>query len=286
MSEPAPQRPHVLLTNDDGIEAEGLRVLAAALEPIADLTIVAPIAERSGTGHAISFLKDMLCIPYERGGRAWGWALDGMPADCVKVAALRLAVRPIDLVIAGINCGQNAGANVHYSGTVGAAREAALMGLPAIALSLRYHDLKDLPFDTAARVGVELARLVLAHGLPPGVLLNVNVPPVPYKKLRGWTVTRMGTAGYTDRLLYQPSVDGRPAVFRNVGDRWVLSADGEDAADDRVLENNCVSITPLECDQTAHAHLAGLHAMLDGRTQPSKTRARQTARKPSHKPRL
>ncbi len=282
MTLPTDRRPHILVSNDDGIEALGLQVLCAALEPLADLTIVAPAAERSGMGHAISFLKDMAVIPHERGGRVWGWALDGTPADCVKAGVLHISRRPIDLVLSGINRGQNAGINVHYSGTIGAAREAALLGLPAIAVSLYYHAVDNMPYDTAARVAVEISTRVLQQGLPPGVLLNVNVPPLTYDELQGWVVTRMGTASYKDRLLYQPAAEGKPAFFRNVGDSWRLSADGENANDDRAIEAGKVAITPLECDQTAHAFIPSIQSLINGQTavkSPPKYR-----RNPSHIP--
>ena len=199
------RRPFILLTNDDGIQAEGLRIMAEALAPHADLLIVAPNTECSGQGHSITILRSMDLVPHQQGGAFWGWGLCGTPADCVKVALTMLArERPVDLVISGINRGQNAGINVLYSGTAAAAREAAMLGYPAIAMSLYYQDENHTPYATAARVGVEVLRMVLRHALPRGVMLNVNVPPVPYEELKGWEVTRMGNSGYYDLFHHVP----------------------------------------------------------------------------------
>ncbi len=256
---PDPNRPHILLTNDDGIEADGLRAMAAALEPVADLSIVAPKAERSGSGHGITVFEDMVIEPFERGGRQWGWALSGMPADCVKVAATVLfRDRPIDMVVSGINRGQNAGINVIYSGTVAAAREAAILGLPAIAVSLFYRDEDHLPFETAARVGSEVMRRVLTHGLPKGIMLNVNVPPVAYEELQGTVVTRMGNSGYTDHYEDRPPEAASHAIVRNIGKGWNPSDLASNGLDDHALYADMVSITPIQIDMTAHDFLPQL----------------------------
>ncbi|MCL5270406.1 MAG: 5'/3'-nucleotidase SurE [bacterium] len=280
-----PRRPHVLISNDDGIEAEGLRVLVEALHPHADLMIVAPNYERSGAGHGISFLKDLHFEACHRDGRFFGWGLNGTPADCVKVAVTSLAgERPFDMVVSGINRGQNAGINILYSGTVAAAREAALLGLPAVALSLLYHDENDLPYETAARVGVDVFKLVHERGLPPGVMLNVNVPPLPYERLKGWAVTRMGDACYADLFLHEPGADGRPAIYRNVGEGWVSSRCGGDNLDDHLLFDGYVSITPLHFDLTAYGFLAELTgwfpATADGLNRAPRERGRDDPGKP------
>lgn len=259
-------RPYILLTNDDGIHAEGIRAMAEALEPHAELMIVAPNTECSGQGHAISVLKDMRLEPYHRDADLWGWALCGTPADCVKVATTMLSKeRPFDLVISGINRGQNAGINVLYSGTVAAAREGAILGLPAIAMSLFYQDENYMPYETAARVGVDVMRMVREHGLPRGVMLNVNVPPLPYEDLKGWAVTRMGDSGYTDWFLHEPSEGGRPATYRNVGSGWNPSVPEDDEVDDHALYKGYVAITPLHFDLTAYAFLPTMHEWFDKR---------------------
>jgi 5'-nucleotidase len=191
-----------LLTNDDGIEAPGLAALAEALAPLADLTVVAPRHEQSGMSHALSVFKNLRLERWERDGKADWWALDGTPADCVKVGLVEMRHRrPIDMVVAGINRGINAGVDIHYSGTVAAAREGTLLGMPSIAVSLYYRDEGHQPYEVAARVAAEVYQMTRRRGLPPGVLLNVNVPPVPYEALRGWAITRMGNSGYQDHYV-------------------------------------------------------------------------------------
>ncbi len=167
--------PHILLTNDDGIHAEGLRALAEALEGFATVSIVAPSQEQSGTAQSLTLRQPIICHP--AGERQW--AVDGTPADCVIVALHKLLPEKPDLVISGINHGANLGENAYYSGTVGAAREAALHHIPALAMSLCSKGAK-VRFETAARVARSAAELILKEGLPDQVLLNVNVPE-PWK---------------------------------------------------------------------------------------------------------
>ena len=162
---------HILLTNDDGIHAAGLKALAAGLAGLAKISIVAPSREQSGTAQSLTLRQPIVCNKIaER-----EWAIDGTPADCVIVALHRLLPDPPDLVISGINFGGNLGENAYYSGTVGAAREAALHHIPALAISLCSKD-AGLKFEPAARVAKSTAELILKEGLPDQVLLNVNVP--------------------------------------------------------------------------------------------------------------
>src|SRR6202011_2526585 len=163
--------PHILLTNDDGIHAAGLKALAAGLEGFATLSIVAPHREQSGTAQSLTLRQPIICNHV--GERQW--AVEGTPADAVSVALHRLLPEPPDLVISGINFGGNLGENAYYSGTVGAAREAALHHIPAFAISLCSKD-AGLKFAAAARVAKSTAELILKEGLPDQVLLNVNVP--------------------------------------------------------------------------------------------------------------
>jgi 5'-nucleotidase len=170
--------------------------------------------------------------------------------------------RPFDMTISGINRGQNAGINILYSGTVAAAREAAILGMPAVAVSLFYRDENHLPYETAARVAVDVFRMVLRGGLPRGVMLNVNVPPVPYEAIRGWSVTRMGNSGYADFFEFQSGDRDGPRTFRNVGEGWIRSRPRADDHDDHAIENDCVSITPLHFDLTAYEFLDELRVWL------------------------
>src|SRR6516162_10286563 len=167
--------PNILLTNDDGYGAEGLRALAEALGDFATVWVVAPLAEQSGTAQSLTLRRPIVVHP--RGTRHW--AVDGTPADAVIVALHRLLPEKPDLVISGINHGANMGENVYYSGTVGAARESALHHIPSIAMSLCAKK-DNLNFANAARIARNAAELVLKNGLPDQVLLNINVPE-PWK---------------------------------------------------------------------------------------------------------
>src|SRR5260370_12850471 len=163
--------PHILLTNDDGYQAEGLRALAAALEGFATVSIVAPSREQSGTAQSLTLRQPIVCNKIA--GREW--AIDGTPADCVIVALHKLLPEKPDMVISGINHGANLGENVYYSGTVGAAREGALHHIPSVAILLCSKK-TEAKFDNSARVARAAAEMILKEGLQDQVLLNVNVP--------------------------------------------------------------------------------------------------------------
>src|SRR5690349_662264 len=162
---------HILITNDDGYQAEGLRALAKELAEFAAISIVAPSREQSGTAQSLTLRQPIICN--QTGEREW--AIDGTPADCVIVAMHKLLPEKPDLVISGINHGANLGENAYYSGTVGAAREAALHHVPAVAMSL-CSKAPEASFEPAARVARSAAELILKEGLPDQVLLNINVP--------------------------------------------------------------------------------------------------------------
>src|SRR5499427_4360434 len=166
---------NILLTNDDGYGAEGLKALQQALEDLATVWVVAPLAEQSGTAQSLTLRRPIVV----HGKSERHWAVDGTPADAVIVALHRLLPERPDLVISGINHGANMGENVYYSGTVGAAREAALHHIPAVAMSLAARRSQQ-EFRNAARIARKTAELVLEEGLPDQVLLNINVPE-PWK---------------------------------------------------------------------------------------------------------
>src|SRR6202011_3972562 len=162
---------HILLTNDDGIQAAGLGALAEVLEGFATVSIVAPSQEQSGAAQSLTLRQPIVC--HSVGRREW--AVDGTPADCVIVALHKLLPEKPDMVISGINHGANLGENVYYSGTVGAAREGALHHIPSVAMSLCSKK-ENTKFENPARVARAAAELILKEGLPDQVLLNVNVP--------------------------------------------------------------------------------------------------------------
>lgn len=186
----------ILLSNDDGIFAPGIAVLSDALKGLGELTLVAPDTERSAVGHAITLSDPIKTRPIHRNGVFFGHAASGMPADCVKLAVCALLKRPPDLVVSGINLGPNAGISVIYSGTVSAATEGTILGIPSLALSLATY--KDPEWETAGRAARALAEHLVAHPLPRGVLLNVNIPNRPWRDIRGYAATRMGASRFIE----------------------------------------------------------------------------------------
>jgi len=268
----------VLLSNDDGVDAPGLWALHKAISEFAEVVVVAPATERSAVGHGISVYNNVTLRRHVREEHSWGFGLDGTPADCVKMA-LSVVMRddPPDLVISGINRGQNTGTSILYSGTVAAAMEATMAGLPAIAISqavwlppsTRTEKVRGAPthtsdivtalartqtdYDAAAQFAARLTRQVAANGLPPGILLNVNVPMLPADEIRGVCISKMGKSVFVDNFCVVDECDDF-TCYRNLGDRLIESPVGEDW-DDLVLHRGEISVTPLHYDMTHHGML-------------------------------
>lgn len=243
-------RPLILVTNDDGIRAPGLALLATALAEVGDVRVFAPDRQQSAVGHGVSLHKPLRVNQIDK---HWHM-IDGTPADCVMLAVRALLGRRPDLVVSGVNPGANLGDDVTYSGTVAGAYEAMLLGLPGIAVS----DVAYVPrhMDTAARVGASVARYVLAHGLPEDTMINVNVPDVPHDQLKGIAVTRMGRRNYQDEIIRRE--DPRGGVYY-----WIGGAEPdhypEPGTDFEAIDRGQVSVTPLHRDITNHGALHRLH---------------------------
>jgi 5'/3'-nucleotidase len=252
---------HLLLTNDDGIDAPGLLALAQATRTIAKVSILAPDHNWSASGHVKTLHRPLRVWPTSLADGTPALTTDGAPSDCVALALLGLIERPIDLVISGINPFANIGHDVTYSGTVTAAMEAALAGHPAMAVSL---DSAEAPSSVEAyRVAAEIAALlagrVLDDGLPPAVLLNVNVPARPRADLSGLLLTRQGTRVFHDSLLRREDPRGRPYYWIGGG---APSADSDPGTDSRALADGFVSVTPLQLDLTAYPALETLRGLV------------------------
>jgi 5'-nucleotidase len=230
---------HILLTNDDGYQAEGLRTLAKAFLSFATVSIVAPSLERSGAAQSLTLRQPIVCN--QIGEREW--AIDGTPADCVIVALHRLLPEKPDMVISGINHGANLGENVYYSGTVGAAREGALHHIPSIAMSLCSKK-SEARFENSARVARAAAELVLKEGLPDQVLLNVNVPEPWNGEVR---FTRQSQKITRNQLTEGKDPRGRSYfwLFEQRIDR-----DVEPDTDYAAIFSGAASVTPLHLDPT------------------------------------
>jgi len=219
------------------------------------VTVVAPDAERSAVGHAITTITPLRVKEFRRGRRVMGYATNGTPADCVKLGVHTMFERPPDLVVSGINLGPNTATNVIYSGTVSAATEARILGIPSIAISLDAH--ADPYWAYAAAVGRRVALQVLEHGLPPKMLLNVNVPNLPRAEIKGIRVTRQGDSVYQQRYELREDPRGQPYY-------WLAGSyqmrDEDPDTDAWALANGYVSVTPVTFDLTAHGQRQALAA--------------------------
>lgn len=237
----------ILLTNDDGIYAPGLAALAEAISEIGEVMIVAPATEMSAVGHAITLSDPLRVTEYHKNGDFFGYAVTGTPADCVKIAFWALmkdAPKP-DLLISGINLGSNTGINTIYSGTVSAATEGAIIGLPSFAVSLATYTNPD--FTAAALFAKKLAQLISGKTLPRGVFLNVNVPNLPPEEIQGVQITRQGMANYIENFEIRKDPRQRKYYWLT-GEKVEIEADED--VDDRAILNNKISITPVHYDLT------------------------------------
>jgi 5'-nucleotidase len=246
----ASRAPHILVTNDDGVAAPGLLALKNACAEIGDVTVLAPDRNWSASGHVKTMHKPLRVTELTLPDGTTGWSTTGAPSDAVALAFLGIVEEPIDVVVSGVNRGPNLGHDVTYSGTVTAAMEAAIAGVPGIAVSLNSRE--DNHLDTAARFAALLVRQVLDRGLPDGVLLNVNVPPLPAKEVAGVAVTRMGLRIYRDELIRRLDPRGRPYYW--IGGPAPTGVE-EEGTDIWAVANNYVSVTPIQLDLTNYTLL-------------------------------
>ncbi len=253
-------RPLILVCNDDGIDARGIRALATAVSSLGDVCVVAPLEEQSAVGHAITMRTPVRIrrwpfqLSDEGESDVEAYAITGTPADCIKIAIDKILDDPPDLVVSGINHGANTAVNVLYSGTVSAATEASVLGIDAIAFSLCDYG-SHLQFDVAASVAQRICQRVLADGLAPGTLLNVNVPAVSLADLRGALVTRQARSRWEEEFLERH--DPFDEKYYWLSGRFVDMDQGPNT-DLKAINNGYVSITPIDHDLTAHRLIDGL----------------------------
>ncbi len=240
----------ILVCNDDGIDSEGLSALAERLEEVGEVTVVAPDRERSAAGHALTLHKP---LRLQRVGER-RYSVNGTPTDCVNLGVNRLLGKRADFVVAGINCGGNLGDDVTYSGTVAAAMEGTLLGIPSIAVSQVGEG--DFHFGTAAEFAARLVRLAAAHPLPVGTLLNVNVPNRPAPDVRGVRITVLGRRVFDDASIVE-NTDPRGKKYYWIGAYPISWMEGENT-DDRAIAEGMISITPVKMDLTHHEAVARL----------------------------
>lgn len=235
----------ILVCNDDGIGSEGIFHLADALSEIGDVTVIAPTTEQSAVGHSITMKVPLRYNKYNIRDKFTGYAVDGTPADCVKFGIKNLLKEDPDIVVSGINHGANTAISIIYSGTVSAAREAAIMDYPAIAFSITDH--RPTNFDYARKIAKELTKKVLKNGLRKGTLLNVNIPNLPESEIKGIIPTIQGTSKWDD--IYEERTDPYGNNYY-----WLTGTmtdiDNNLQSDQIAVKNNYVAITPVHFDLT------------------------------------
>lgn len=248
------KKPSILITNDDGIYAPGILQLFKSLLDIGTVTVVAPLIEKSAVGHAITISDPLRVVEVERDGIFFGYAINGTPADCIKLGVQCIIEKKPDLIVSGINLGPNTATNIIYSGTVSAAAEAIIMGIPAMAVSLASFTSNN--FTYAGKIANQLTKEILMNGLPDETLLNVNVPAVPESEINDIIVTRQGKGRYQEAFDKRTDPNNR-TYYWLTGKKMLLDKD-EDVDDLAVMHNN-VSITPIHYDLTNYEFLEELN---------------------------
>lgn len=239
----------ILLSNDDGYFAPGLATLAEHISKIADIVVVAPERNRSGASNSLTLDRPLTVRQASNGF----YFVNGTPTDCVHLAVTGLIDQTPDMIISGINDGANMGDDTIYSGTVAAAMEGYLLGIPSFAVSMSQHNATN--FETAARVVIELIEQYKANPFPPPVLMNINVPDVPYSELKGKVVTRLGKRHKAEPVIKSKSPRGETLYW--VGPAGA-AADAGEGTDFYAVANNQVSLTPLQADLTHQNQLDAL----------------------------
>lgn len=241
----------ILLTNDDGIYAPGLAALEKELDKLGDVAIVSPATEQSGVGHSITFLRPLVCKEVYEGERFRGWAVEGSPADCVKLGVFEFCQKRPDLIVSGINGGLNAGINVLYSGTVAAAIEGAFFGITSVAVSLEFEE--HARYEDAAKLARQVIEQILARQGNSCHLYNVNIPTAALDGEPEICVVPMGVARYGEHFLKRKDPRGRTYY-------WATDdpppAHPESPNDLSEITSGKVTITPLDFDLTRHDRVA------------------------------
>ncbi len=243
----------ILVSNDDGVHAEGIRALSEALAACGEVIVVAPDRNRSGASHSLTLEMPLRVTRIAETGYH---AVKGTPTDCVHLAVNELVRPEPDMVVAGINHGANLGDDVIYSGTVAAATEGRHLGFPSLAISL----VGKTHFATAAHYAAQLVRGMMVHPLPADQILNVNVPDLPLDQIKGIRVTRLGNRHRAESVICTEDPRGQPIYWIGPPGSQQDAGEGTDFA---AIEQGYVSITPLTIDMTAYSSLAGLGAWLD-----------------------
>ena len=241
-------KPLILVTNDDGITAPGIRALVEVMQTLGEVVVVAPDSPQSGMGHAITIDNPLRLNKVELHGESLGYQCSGTPVDCVKLAVNKILHRKPDLCVSGINHGSNSSINVIYSGTMSAAMEGAIEGIPSIGFSLKNYAL-DADFTAAKKYARIVSEGVLKHGLPQGTLLNVNIPAIAEKEIKGIKICRQAIAKWDEE--FDERLDPNKRKYYWLTGKFINHDKGEDT-DEWALLNGYVSVVPVQFDFTAH----------------------------------
>lgn len=251
------ERLKILVCNDDSVHAPALQVLSRELKKMGDVYVVAPLEEKSTTGHSLTLHKPLRILELSNGF----YGVSGSPADCIYVAIQQILKMKPDLVVSGINRGANLGQDVYYSGTVSAAREAVILGIPALAVSTvvdfksRQPD-STIHFETAAKIVSDVLKIVPLHLLPKQTLLNVNVPDLPYRELKGFEITHQGFRHYNGAVVKRMDHRGKPYYWVGGQYKGFKNIEGSDCY---AVDQKRVSITPVQLDCTDYSFIDDLN---------------------------
>jgi 5'-nucleotidase len=241
-------KPLILVVNDDGVSAPGIMALVNSVKHLGEVVVVAPDSPQSGMGHAITVNKPLRLEQVHNFGDIKGYQCSGTPVDCVKLSVDKVLHRQPDLCVSGINHGSNSSINIIYSGTMSAAVEASLEGVPSIGFSLcDYHHEAD--FSASMHYATIIAEQVLAHGMPKHTLLNVNIPKLTLKEIKGIKICRQAQAKWDEEYIKRQDPMGRSYYW--LTGKFINHDKGEDT-DEWALANGYVSIVPVQYDLTAH----------------------------------
>ncbi len=250
------EKPLILVTNDDGITAPGIRHLISIMKTIGEVVVVAPDRPQSGMGHAITISDNLYCDPVtiDKYSEVKEYSCSGTPADCVKIGTQEILDRKPDLLVSGINHGSNASINVIYSGTMSAAVEAGIEGIPAIGFSLLDYSM-EADFKPTTKYIKRITQEVITQGLPQGCVLNVNFPVTESSNIKGVKICRQAKAHWQEQFDKRSNPQGRDYYW--LSGEFINEDKGLDT-DIEALEQNYVSVVPVQFDLTAHQALSGL----------------------------
>ncbi len=248
-----PNKPHILVCNDDGIEGEGIHALAASMKKIGRVTVVAPAEPHSGMSHAMTLGTPLRIKKFLKNGHFFGYTVSGTPVDCIKVALSHILPSKPDLIVSGINYGSNTAINTIYSGTIAAALEGAIQGITSLAFSLTTYENAD--FSYAAKFARKLAKKVLLEGLPPDTILSSNIPNIAESQIAGIVITEQGRSRWEEDTIERHDMFGNPYYWLSGTLRLLDDALQQD---EFAVRHNYVTVTPVSCDMTNHSSISTL----------------------------